>query len=334
MITQTASFTENPFSTINQSSLEFSRADEADCFEIATLFQQVYGDSSHPEIQPGALCHHLVDKNNYWLACRYAGEIIGTAACIYNNWNQSYELGRAVTTVQWRRQGIAQQMVQRCCDWLMHHHPNTVVVGYPRAQRILEICQQLETPFTACGHDGGVQIANGQYEHHLIIFLQADDLLKSEASITGKQVDQSLPQLVGPQGNQPWRSTMHAANLDWNTAACQDLFIQQVDGEIWSEPNMRRFLASLLRDFGSINSISITVPQMRPDVITAALENHFQVTAWLPGWYFDGINRHNCLRLVRRFGTHQPQKNGMESVIDRFDSFFSSSTQTAVRGVA
>src|SRR5579862_9066247 len=135
--------------------LTVRRAGVQDATRIAALFHLVYRDSNHPFQTVDDVAAFLSNPNNFEIVAEEKGQIVSSMAMTHYEWNNSYELGRALTHPAYRRNGIAATLMRQVVAWVCQEARGDVFFGYPRVRRIVELCAVLDPAMIVAGHDGG-----------------------------------------------------------------------------------------------------------------------------------------------------------------------------------
>src|SRR5215831_8865132 len=144
-------------------------ANATDAATLASLFQLVYRNSSHPLQNLDDVARFLRNVLNLCVVADVDGRIVASMAMTHCPWNDSYECGRALTDPEWRRQGVAPLLMHRVLGEIRECGMGQVYYGYPRVRRIAELAETVIPAFVVTGHDGGRNVANGARETHLIM---------------------------------------------------------------------------------------------------------------------------------------------------------------------
>src|SRR5580765_2142970 len=84
-------------------------------------------------------------------------------------WNGIFESCRSVTHPEYRRHGLGGLLYQKILDQVSRRSDFTYVFGFPRTRGMLRLlCADVELPFVILGHDGAMNVANGNREYHLV----------------------------------------------------------------------------------------------------------------------------------------------------------------------
>src|SRR5215467_11591232 len=90
----------------SRGNLMMRRERQEDASAIAVLFQMVYSNSSHPFQTMCDVSDFLTEERNFQILAEERGSVVAFMAITYNSWNDSYELGRALTQPIYRRLGL------------------------------------------------------------------------------------------------------------------------------------------------------------------------------------------------------------------------------------
>jgi GNAT superfamily N-acetyltransferase len=141
-----------------------------DAAQIANLFQLVYAESSHPCKSLEFVAHTLRRRRaDVWHVSALCDRITACMGTLPHRWNRSWEIVRGVTHPEFRGSGLATELAQRAIDDAWASDDCDLVVVFPRSRTIYRILAEMVTPgFTLTGHDGGLNIAGGRREYHLV----------------------------------------------------------------------------------------------------------------------------------------------------------------------
>ena len=146
------------------------RASVEDAAEIAAQFHCTYPNSDHPFRTVADVTRFLEDPQNFQLLADCDGQILSSMAMTYYPWNDSYELGRALTLPEYRNRGLAWLLMQEVVDWVCRERQGEVFFGFSRVRRTVDLCSKLTPPMIITGHNGGRSVSNGSRETHLIVY--------------------------------------------------------------------------------------------------------------------------------------------------------------------
>src|SRR5262247_4130444 len=102
------------------------RAAVTDAPELAELFRPVYPKSSHPFQRLSDVEAFLSDSRNVEVVVERDHRIVAGAAMTRCEWNDSYELGRAITHPDFQGQGLAAILMQEAVWQVCANHQGSV----------------------------------------------------------------------------------------------------------------------------------------------------------------------------------------------------------------
>ena len=300
--------------------LTVRRAQPKDAAGIAALFLSMYRNSSHPFQSTASVGEFLEDSRNFQILAEAGDRIVASMAMTRNLWNDSYELGRAITIPEYRRNGLAGFLMQRVVDWVVAAGMGEVIFGYPRVRRIAELCAALDPKVVVVGHDAGRNVANGNRETHLIvcgiprharfthIFPAGGEWLNW--SFLREQIYSplGLTQLPGQYPAQSFIGAVARKRIDagaWafdydagDPSGALEVIVRRQDG--FTPNEITRDLDEVLSGLPEVQHVTATVLADKAGVICALVERGFEICAYLPAWYREGRHRYDCAQLVRR----------------------------------
>jgi GNAT superfamily N-acetyltransferase len=313
--------------------LAVRRAGSNDAYAIATLFDSVYRDSSHPFRSVASVVEFLEDSRNFQILAEAGNRIVASMAMTYNSWNNSHELGRAITVPDFRRNGVARFLMQQVVDWVGDVASGDLIFGYPRVRRIAKLCTELNPMIIPVGHDAGRNVANARRETHLIVcgipryarFTHVappvSDLV--EWRFLREQIYAPLG-LSGSPGRYPGQCFVGAASRNtvrsgaWtfdypagDPSGALAVIGRELDG--LGPGEISQELDEMLSGFQDVQHVTATVLGDNIQVIAALADRGFTVSAYLPAWYKHGQCRYDCVQVTR------PQYHGMSSKQDFAD---------------
>jgi molybdopterin/thiamine biosynthesis adenylyltransferase/GNAT superfamily N-acetyltransferase len=314
------------------------RAGPADAERLSELFRLVYSESSHPFQSARDVHDMLVGRRNVGLVAEVAGRVVASMAMTYSPWNDSYELGRALTDPQWRRQGLAAALMQRAIDAVRGDGPGQLVFGFPRVRRMVDLCAQADPPLVVVGHDGGRNVANGAREIHLIVCAIPPHARFRHVS-PGPIADAAFVResIYGPLGLDS-RPGQYPADCfvgcpDGEPFRCGDFLVSCAPGsphrglEILAHRGGRigpgqigDELDELLRRFPEVRHVTASVLADKVDLLRDLRDYGFEIAAYLPAWYRVGDGRFDCVQLARRAYAERPLAPGLDEHLARLRS--------------
>jgi hypothetical protein len=321
--------------------LVIRRAGAGDAPALALLFGTVYKDGSHPFLGADAIDAFLADPSNVQIVAENRGQLIASMAMAYNPWNDSYELGRALTLAEYRCHGLAASLIQSVVDWVVDAGNGELVFGFPRVRRIVELCAALSPRMVVVGHDAGRNVANGGRETHVIVC----GILRRERFVHVSPASSGLLQwpfllncvyaplgLHGSLGQYPEDCFVGNRCRDANQFDGW-IFDYQTEGralEIISGQSrrevaaVRRSLDRLLRRLGDVEHVSVTVPADKVALIRTLIEDSFELVAYLPAWHKVGRFRYDCIQLAKRSCAEVPREQDLGALLTNLGSEFNS----------
>jgi hypothetical protein len=239
---------------------------------------------------------------------------------IYNAWNDSYELGRALTLPEYRRNGLAGLLMQRVVDWAAAPSLGELIFGYPRVRRIADLCATLDPQIVVVGHDAGRNVANGSRETHLIVCgIPRDSRFTHVAPRVAallewrfliEQIYAPLG-LSGSRGEYPSESFIGAVSqnqmilgtwtLDYasaNPSGALEVIGRQDDGA--TPHQIGEELDQILSTMPEVQHVTATVLADKLEIIRELAVFGFEISAYLPAWHRSGSFRYDCVQLARR----------------------------------
>lgn len=322
--------------------LTIRRAVVEDAPALATLFRMVYKDSSHPFQAQDAIADFLVNPCNFQIVAYDDTQLIASMAMAYNPWNDSYELGRALTHAGYRRHGLAARLMQDVVDYAAESGRGELLFGFPRVRRIVELCADLQPRMIVVGHDAGRNVANGGRETHAIVcgilrhgsFVHvapaSRELLEWQVLAQRIYAPLALRGIPGPYPEECFVGGMSQAGLevdgwvfDYSPASRAIEIIGSNSSRNPAQSCTR--LNQLLTRLGNVEHVTATVLADKGRMIRALTAFGFQLVAYLPAWYKVGQFRFDCVQLARRLYAEPPREQDFEDLLRSLDSEFQSS---------
>lgn len=313
------------------------RASVADAGELTLLFESVYRNSSHPFQSVRDVEEFLRDDRNFEVVVSEGNRILAGAAMTYFEWNDSYELGRAITQPEAQRNGLAALLMRRAVGEVCSRGLGSVFFGFPRVRRIAEIGSCLEPRFVTVGHDAGRNVVNAERETHLIIYalphhrrfqhVTAPLERRNQPKFLLDEVYGSLGVKLNP-GAYPPEAIVgygHNSKCVWQGFVLDDSGASpsgrvEILGDVRREPSARSLgvrLQRLLRKLPRSVHTTITVLADKIDLVRELCDIGFRITAFLPAWYPSGESRYDCIQMVRTVGHVEPVAQGFQDIVER-----------------
>lgn len=286
--------------------------------------------------------HNLADSRNFQILAEADGRLVASMAMTFSAWNDSYELGRALTVPEYRRNGLAGLLMQRVVDWVAAEESGSITFGFPRVRRIAELCAALDPPIVPVGHDAGRNVANGNRETHLIVYgiprhARFTHVIPPRGSLPGwrfvrERIYAPLG-LNGSPGRYPDRcfagaDPVHRLSIDrWMFD-----FARDVPGGALDVVNCKRDRvnpAKIARELDEILSCRPEVQHATATILADKLEligelcgRGFEVSAYLPAWYQEDGCRYDCVQLARRHYRGMASMQDLTNMIDELRHAF------------
>jgi N-acetylglutamate synthase-like GNAT family acetyltransferase len=315
------------------------QAKVADGAKLHALFQLEYRGSSHPFQTLDDVVAFLADSRNFAIVAEIDDQLVSAMAMTYCAWNDSFELGRAITHPDYRRHGLAQTLMQPVVSWVSAAALGEIFFGFPRARRIVDLCAALSPPMIVVGHDGGRNVAHDSRETHLIVYAipsHADfehiiprDSSRFDAPLLAEHYYQPL----GARPSQgPYPSVCFVGDAaDWSIAFESFLIEYQTDsphraleivgdsGRIGRTSNVAREIASLMRLLPDVEHVTATILADKIRILEALRDVGFDATAYLPAWYELEGRRYDCVQLSKRAHRRPASTLGFDDLLLRID---------------
>ncbi len=308
-----------------------------DAAGIAGLFQKAYGSSSHPCKDPDFIKSTI--GSDVWRIAVDDGAVVACTAGTRHEWNQMYERVRAVTDPTYRARGLMRHLMDSVIENMVAQPDCDLILGVTRGRAIMRLVEkETHPPLVVTGHDGGMNVANGRREYHMIGFsvppgrqprrVMADCPLPYTSSLMTEPLFSRFDfatfkgpypsfHIVGP------RSPHHISVENWRLNYAYDsrgdsLHITGLSGPETDSKQALDGLASCLQVARETEHTVAYVLYDKADFIRGMYELGFRISAVLPGWYTDGTERYDCLMLTRCTSPVPPAANGLEDMIELF----------------
>ena len=307
--------------------------------QIVSLFNLVYGESSHPCRRPDFVLESL--KHDIWRVALAGKEIVSCTAGMWHDWNQIYERGRSVTHPEFRAHGLGRQVLDAVLDAMWAHPRCDIAIGFPRSDIMTRLLfKETNPPFIIVGHDGGMNIADGIREYHLLgmsvnpyrrplritplgptcyssTFIDGQLLPR----LTFRTEEGSYPSadIVGPPATDRVHARSWSLGYQYDPDG-QSLHITDLNGTDGDPEHRLDGLASCLREAPEAAHRWAFVLYDKTDLILGMQELGFQVSAFLPGWFYTERARYDCVMLTQCTSPEPPVAHGTQEFISLFDS--------------
>jgi hypothetical protein len=298
----------------------------------------MYKDSSHPFRSVVLVSRFLEDDWNFQIVVEKAGRLVASAAMTYQPWNDSYELGRALTVPEFRRNGLACLLMRQVVDWVSEAGLGELFFGYPRVRLIARLGAALIPPLVVVGHDDGRNVANGSREIHLIScgVLRHARFIHIRPEVAGwaywrflLEIDRSLG-LAGVPGEYPPECfvgnslerplTIGGWRFDHNPGGALEILGRETNSR--SPEQIADELDAVLALINDARHITATVLADKMRIIHALTRHRFRVSAYLPAWYKLRRFRYDCIQLTRRQYPGEPATQDLADYLAALDTEF------------
>jgi len=309
------------------------RAGLQDAPQLAELFRPVYPNSSHPFQRLSDIEDFLSDLRNFEVVVEREQKIVAGAAMTYCAWNDSYELGRAITHPDHQGHGLAALLVQEAVRQVCARDLGSVFFGFPRVRRIADICFSLQPQFVPVGHDGGRNVANGKREVHLIIYAiprhagfvhVAPDSAVGNSSFRERLYrTMGLTTVSGAYPDAPFIGALHSkcrrhAGFVYDggpSSANNAIEITGYDESATDPAALCQALQSFIAEFRDARHFTVTLLADKVELIQRLLDLGFVVAAYLPAWYAEREHRFDCVQLTRASYTEAATVQGFDNTL-------------------
>lgn len=305
---------------------------------ISALFDLVYGESSHPCRHPDDVHRSL--QHDIWRVALKDDHLVACMAGLWLDGYQVYERARGVTHPEFRAHGMARQLMDEVLQAMWVKPQCDLVIGCPRSDAITRIViKETAPPFVIVGHDGGMNIANGTREFHLIgmsvnpyrqpLRIEAENPSGSPSAFVDEQVLTRLAfrtqrgvypptHVVGPAT----ACRVHAQSWCMGyryDPDCQSLQITNLEGPEDDANRQLAGLAACLLEAPTAMHRWAYVLSDKTDFIVGMQDLGFRVSAFLPGWFPTAQARYDCVLLTQCSSPEPPVAHGIQAWINRFD---------------
>lgn len=314
------------------------RARHQDAASIATLFACAYEASSHPCKSADFVATTLHGRADVWYVSELGDRITGCMGMLPHRWNRVWEVGRAVTHPDFRGGGIATELAQRALDDAWWAGECDLVVGFPRSRTMYRLAQVLTPPFRAVGHDGGINVAGGRREYHLVAVSFAvrkrfDRIRPASESRPGMAFVRdtvltpfglsgspgSYPPLL-ISGDCPRHPDDGPFTFNYDPYCPSDsLEITAYAGPKHDHAGIAADLLTMLESFGNVRHARLAVLADKVEFQRMLQFAGFGITAYLPAWHLQNGARYDCVLMTRRTTDDEPVDHGNRDLIDSFN---------------
>lgn len=332
---------------------ELRRAGLDDANQIAALFRLVYESSSHPCKNTPFVADTLQDsETNVWFVSEANGRLSACVGLLRHRWNRSWELVRGLTHPDDRGGGLATMLLQRAIDSAWSSDDCDLVVAFPRNRTMTRIASDAVHPaLQVVGHDGGINIASGRREYHLVAVSfgdrrhDFDRVIPTGTSMaTAPFVRQavlaplSLTGAIGPYppvlfaGDYLRHPDYGPFTFEYHPFCPSDsLEITAYTGPKTDPGAIAADLLRTIESFGYVRHVRMAVLVDKTELCAALCAAGFAVTAYLPGWHLQNGVRYDCVLVTRCLTPEEPVDHGTRDLIDYFNQgYIACSPSTSV----
>jgi GNAT superfamily N-acetyltransferase len=319
-----------------------------DAQSIATLFQRVYGESSHPCKNAQAVEQGILSGSTLWQLAVAEEQVIACVASMPNTWNRSWELGRGVVLPEYRKAGLGSKLLWHSLQRARQSAFCDVLIGFPRNRSMMNMLRRLDPSFVPVGHDGAINVANNQREYHAISFtpnpsaafrhhIPSSGSLADEDFVAEKifrplclKPDEAAypPQLIVGAGSRRWGPFSIECEP---RCASRSLEITGYHENRQDAAEAIAALRSMLRAFHQVEHVRLTVLVDKKDFIRRLVDLGFEVTAYLPAWYSSQGARFDCVLMVKAEFASEPVDHGTRDEVLQFRQGLNAQIQKGTR---
>jgi len=318
---------------------EMRLARPADAKQIAALFRLVYASSSHPCKNPDFVAETLQDgRRDVWMVSEQCGRVTACMGMLPHRWNRSWEIVRGVTHPEFRGGGVGTELAQRVIDVAWASGECDVVIGFPRSRTIYRILSEnVAPPLRVVGHDGGINIADGRREYHLVALSFPASRRFDHVSPAGtssqisafarEHVQEPLgfawaPGLYPPlliAGEHPRHPDYGPFTFNYHPYCPSDsLELTAYTGPKQNHLDIAADLLTTLESFAFARHVRLAVLADKVEFQQALCAAGFEITAYLPAWHLQNSVRYDCVLMTRRATGEEPVDHGTRDLIDLF----------------
>ncbi|MCI0541981.1 MAG: GNAT family N-acetyltransferase [Verrucomicrobiales bacterium] len=320
-------------------------AGPADADKIAALFRLAYRESSHPCKDTAYLESTFRTGNDFWYVAVEGDKVVGCTASRRHSWNGAYESCRSVTLAEYRGSGLGTRLYVKSLEETCSRRDCDLTIGYPRTFAMYRLMSKgIRPAVVLVGHDGAMNIANGQREFHLAgMTANGHEALRRvvpfHSSIaTSRFVEEEIIHplgvesesgeypadfVVGPSSGEAIQVGDITFRVQYDPQSpSKALEITGLTGERLDPIGISKAVCELLRAYPDARHVSAHVLVDKESLIHELASLGFAITAYLPAWQKVDGKRYDAVLLTRRTCTQEPVMHGTEEVIRRFDQAF------------
>ncbi|MBI6952055.1 GNAT family N-acetyltransferase [Pseudomonas sp. CCOS 191] len=313
--------------------LRYRPANPADIEALAALFQQVYGQTTHPCQSSSYIRYSMSSGQQQWFVAEAEGNLVGCCCIARRPWNQSWEVCHGVIHPDARRTGAISSLVRLGFET---HRPAPMELGFYITRNIAShgVMKKIR-PAVLVGHDGGPDKVDGLREYHLTAIHPVPQARFAHVApwyVTTRAADYirrllypalqlavapgSYPDtyLSGPIGAE--RHGQLSYSHDPQAAA---LMLSGQCGRYASTHAVLTELGALLRQYSQAEYVGLVILADKLELLASLRRLGFAITAYLPAWHLENGSRYDCIQLVFQDFAVAPRSHGFDDDIARFD---------------
>jgi hypothetical protein len=277
-----------------------------------------------------------------WLVATSEDRVLACAANVPHQWNQTYEPGRLVVHPEFRRLRLGQELYGRAMQDAYRRDDCDMAIGFPRTDGAYRlVASDTGAPAIVTGHDGGMNVAGGMREYHLVFVTRNPHRALSRVIPSGsaiavspfveREISAHLS-LATEVGSFPDRSIVGPPSVQQADVGdgvlsyiydagspCGSLQITDLSPATAAPDRVAGAVERFLAGFPSVAHVSAYVLIHQEQLIRRMRRMGFRATAYLPAWHVSGGKRYDCVMLVRRSFEEEPAAHGIGDVIARFN---------------
>lgn len=309
-------------------------AKAADAEAIALLFQEAYGLSSHV-CQKAENVRDSMKRGDLWFVA-FVGETLGACTALLRiPWLDAYEWGRAVTRASLRQSGVGSTLHDEVGALITSVCDTALILGHPRNVPCLTLVTRAiaPSPSAVVGTDGGLNVANGVREHHLVwmargprpvrrvrppVAPEDDPVLARNviAALELEGVEGTYPDLlmIGPRtgsSHRVGRTTFWVEHDLDSPGRSVTITGAQPDGDVAS---CLADLEELLALFPAALHVGVTILAHQREAMGKLRAAGFRTAAYLPALYPQDGRRYDALTMCRTSFAEPPVYIGTEAI--------------------
>jgi len=328
--------------------IEIRPARIEDSKDIADLFNIAYNNS-----YPIAECTDvnkiediIRSKRDIWYVALHDSKVIAGTVGMPNKWNRTYETCRSVTHPDYRGGGIGKIIYKESLNTCYDQEDCDLTFGFPRTFNMYMLMHRnLDNPLLLVGYDGGMHIVEGRREAHLVgitknpkkdivrIIPENSDSLYNEfinSNILSKlsfvnQTDK-YPEIniVGPHAG--YYSKIKNVEIGYSyLPTSRSLQISHAES---NRNNVVDALASIEKEIDvDAEYVFSFVLADKTDFIKDMIKNDFQITSYLPAWYYQDKKHYDCFMMVKKLYQENPMMYETQEIIKYFRQNFDEVTK-------